>query len=297
MTKWVYINGDFVAEQQATVSVFDRGFLFADAVYEVIPAYQGQLFQPRQHIQRLWRSLSEIGIEFDDDYQQWLNYFQGILDKNGGGTQGVYLQVSRAGQCGQRSHSFNDLSQFSLVGFTLSLPSADKQPKATPYKVITAADIRWHRCDIKTTSLLANLLMLNQAQQQGADDAIIVRNGNVVEATSSNVFVVLEGQVYTPSLSEDLLAGVTREFVIGLLHQQSVPVLEQPIDAQLLNQADEIWLTSSTKEIQPVSHVDSKPVGAEFPGQLWRKVSCDYFEFKQRLYFDPKHLDQLQSAP
>jgi len=293
----VYINGDFVASEQATVSVFDRAFLFADAVYEVIPAYQGKLFQLKRHIARLHNSMHEIGMQFDHSVEFWGAIFQSILEKNGGGTQAIYLQVSRAGHFGQRSHSFNQLNDITLVGFPMPLPPADKKVTPSGMKVIVHHDIRWKRCDIKATSLLANLLMLNAAQQQGADDAIIIRNGNAVEATSSNLFMVRDSIVYTPPLSHDLLAGVTRDFIIQLLKDKNIAVVEKNISQEELFSADEIWLTSSTKEIAPVIEIGGQKVAKGKIGPIWETVAQAYFDFKQRLYFDPTLLDQLKSAP
>ncbi|NVJ65554.1 MAG: D-amino acid aminotransferase [Gammaproteobacteria bacterium] len=281
----IYLNGEWLDESQAKVSVFDRGFLFADAVYEVIPAYAGNYFRFAEHIERLNRSLAQIKMDYRLELDTWLTIADELLQKNGLKNAGLYLQVTR-GTYATRSHDLPQNLNPTVVALVSELPPVYAEDRADPQgvKAITADDIRWNRCDIKTTGLLANCLLLQQALESGADDTILVRKSKAIEATASNLFMVKNGQVITPPLGREILAGVTRDFVILLVRQLGFELIEREIQVVELAKADEIWLTSSNKEIRPVVELNHAKIGTGSVGEVWRQVNKSYQQLKYDLY-------------
>jgi D-alanine transaminase len=281
--EWVYLNDAFVKASDATISVFDRGFLFADAVYEVIPVYADQLFNPESHLERLKHSLQVTGIENIYSDEQWHQLFLSIHHKNHRENQAVYIHVSRGFHGLARTQKLTD-NLPTIIGFTIDVPAVNRELKSEGIKAVCVDDIRWKRCDVKTTSLVANIMMLNQAKAMGADEAIICQDEEVLEATSSNIFIVTKNIVYTPNLSTSLLSGITRDFVIKTLQTLGYEVVEAPILKQQLLAADEVWLTSSIREITRVDCIDQQKIGAGKKSQIWQPLAQAYIEFKQQLY-------------
>ncbi|WP_223670095.1 D-amino acid aminotransferase [Kangiella shandongensis] len=281
-----YLNGHYIELEQAKVPVLDRGFLFGDGVYEVIPVYAGNPFRLSSHINRLRKSLAAIYMSLPQSDEDWLNLCNTLIEHNHYENASVYLQVTR-GAYVERHHDFPELSEPTIFAMMSPLPPVQKSWQATDIKdfsVITAEDIRWQRCDIKAITLLANCMLRQQALESGADDTILVRNGEASEATSSNLFIVRDGVIITPPLSEHLLAGVTREFILSLAQQHGIPYEERPIPEHELLLADEVWLTSSTKEIRPVVRVNDVTIGNGEPGPVWRRMYEYYQVLKERLY-------------
>jgi D-alanine transaminase len=274
-----YLNGEFLPLQEAKVSVLDRGFLFGDGVYEVIPVYAGQLFRLEQHLVRLVNSLAAISLPFTDDLT---SIIKAIIMRNGSGNQSVYLQITR-GFAPMREHSFPlEIKPTVLIySVPLLIPSLDELSQGLT--AITLNDIRWQRCDVKAITLLANTLMRQQAKDAGADDAILLNAGYAIEGTASNLFMVKNNTIITPPLSNKILAGITREVVLELAIQEGIAYLEQDILETDLYQADEIWLTSSTKEIIPVLKINQNPVGNGKAGPVWQQMIQAYQNFKQSL--------------
>ncbi len=281
----IYLNGEWLEDSAAKVSVFDRGFLFADAIYEVIPAYAGNFFRFEEHIQRLNAGLQQIKMDYHLDVPEWQQIAQDLLARNELKNASLYLQVTR-GTYPTRSHDLPKSLTPTLIAFVSELPPVydHEKKQIESIRAITAEDIRWNRCDIKTTGLLANCLLLQQALESGADDTILVRKGKALEGTASNLFMVKNKQVITPPLGQTILAGVTREFVILLVKQLGMEMIERDIPEEELVNASEIWLTSSNKEIRPVVELNHVKIGTGIVGEVWEQVNQRYQELKFNLY-------------
>ncbi|MFC6330496.1 D-amino acid aminotransferase [Alloalcanivorax gelatiniphagus] len=283
----VYLNGDFVDADQARISPMDRGFLLGDGVYEVIPVFNGVPFRLDEHLQRLARSLREVRLNDPHDGAGWRRLCQELVARNGGGHLSLYLQITR-GVGATRDHGFPEPPVAPTVFMTTSPlavpePAADQPARTAGVAAITLDDIRWGRCDIKSVSLLANLLLRQQALDAGAAEAILIRQGQVTEGAASNVFLVRDGAIHTPPLSHHLLGGITRDLVIELCQEHGLPVRERPLQAAELADADEIWLSSSTRDVLPVTRLDGQPVGDGSPGDTWKTLANHYIGFKRHL--------------
>ncbi len=267
------MNGEFVAPEQAKIAALDRGFIFGDSVYEVIPAYGGRLFLLAAHLERLARSLEITRIRNPFSDTQWQVLLMELVERCGTHDQSVYLQVTRG--VAPRDHAFPDVEP---TVFCMSRPLG----QATPVQLqkglvaITTADIRWNYCHAKTTSLIANVMLRQQAVDAGADEALLLRDGWLTEGAASNVFVVNKGELLTPPAGEQLLHGITRERVLQLARGAGIIVAEQPVSESLLRNSDEICISSSTKAIMPVTRLDGAEVGSGQPGPVWRLLWAAY---------------------
>lgn len=273
----VYLNGEFMPLAEAKVSVLDRGFLFGDGIYEVIPVYGARLFRLPHHLQRLEQSLAAIGLANPLSLPQWQGLLEALVARNGGGDQSLYLQLTRG--VAERDHRFPANTPPTV--FAMSSPIAVTTEAPAPSRAITATDIRWQLCHIKAITLLPNILLRQQATDAGADEAIMVREGEVTEGTASNIFVVRDGLITTPPAGQWLLPGITRDLVVELCQRHHIPCQERRIEAATLHQADEIWLTSSTREIVPVIALNGQPIANGRPGPIWQRVSRHYQAYKQ----------------
>ena len=277
----VYLNGEFLPEQEAKVSVFDRGFLFGDSVYEVMPFYQGVGFRLQEHIDRLKHSLRAVRIK---DEQDWVAILEGLVAENGGGNLSVYLQVTR-GSAGKRSHAYDDSLEPTI--FACCAPIKDiwraGADDVVPLKAIVTEDLRWHRCDIKSTCLLPNILVLQQARDEGVQEALFSRDEKLTEGSACNLFLVKRGVLYTPKRSSDILGGITRELILELADKHGIQFQEIDIDYERLLSADEVWVSSSTRGIVPVLEVDGKQIGDGLQGPVWRKMFELFTDFQHRL--------------
>jgi D-alanine transaminase len=275
----VYLNGEFLPSEQAKVSVFDRGFIFGDGVYEVIPVFGGRLFRLPQHLERLEHSLTEIRLRNPHTPAEWTRVFTRLIEANGKIDQSIYLQITRG--VAPRDHAFP--SGVRPTTFAYAQPLAYPPPEQLERGVaaVTASDIRWHRCDIKAIALLANALLRQEAIDQGAAEAILLRDGCVSEGAASNIFVVRDGRAETPPKGPYILPGVTRDLALELMHAHGIPCAETVIHEDRLFTADEVWLTSSTKEVLPITRINRKPVGDGRPGPVHARVFALYREYKQ----------------
>lgn len=273
-----YLDGEFRQLEDIRISPLDRGFLFADGVYEVIPAYAGRLFRSDAHLDRLERSLAGVRIEDPLGRAGWNALLDGIVERNGGGCQAVYLQVTRG--AAPRDHAFPGSVAPTVFAMTRVL---DGDPKVPPLHAVTRPDIRWTRCDIKSVSLLPNVLMRQEAQDASASEAILIRDRQVTEGTATNVFVAQGNAVRTPPASPHILAGITRDLLIELMVAADIDCREESITEAELRAAREIWVTSSTKEVAPVVRLDGEPVGEGVPGPLWERIHGLFHDYKQRL--------------
>lgn len=275
-----FLNGVFLPLDQAHVSVMDRGFLFGDGVYEVIPVYGGKLFRLGAHLRRLQNSLDAIrlGNPLTDD--GWESMLERLVTLNEGRDQSVYLQVTR-GVAPRRDHAFPVDSRptvFAMCTPCLISREIDNEPGVS---AITLADIRWQHCNVKAITLLPNILLRQQAIDANTAEAILLKDGYAIEGAASNIFIVANGVLKTPPNSPALLPGVTRDLVLELAKANGIPYREEEIAIEELAGADEIWLTSSTREISPVVRLDDRPVGNGKPGALWYRMIRLYQNYKE----------------
>lgn len=278
----VYLNGVFLPIDQASVPVLDRGFLFGDGVYEVIPVYGGNLFRLEQHLQRLDHSLAGVRIDNPMSRALWRDTLEELVQRNGDGDQSLYFQVTR-GAAPKRDHAFpaNVLPTVFMMSTPLAPLPADMAQNGIA--AVTLADIRWQKCDIKAITLLPNVLLRQEAIDKGAAEAILLRDGLAVEGAASNLFIVKDGAIITPPKGPQLLPGITRDLILELAAAHQVPHRETDITEADLRTADEIWLTSSTKEIMPVTRLDGQAVSGGKPGPVWAKMIGLYQDYKRTL--------------
>ena len=271
----VYLNGEYLPLAEARIPVLDRGFLFGDGVYEVIPVFGGKPLRLDDHLLRLKRSLGEIRIPPPLTDAEWSSIFSRLI--TGTGDQYLYLQVTR-GAAPKRDHAIP--AGIAPTVFVMCSPIAPMP--ADGIKAITVEDIRWSRCDIKAITLLANVLLRQDAIDAGAAEAILIRDGKAQEGAASNVFIVSHGAIVTPPKGRTILPGITRDLVLELAREAGQTVEERQFDVEELHNASEIWMTSSIREILPVIELDGQPVSAGKPGPVWQTMNAAYQAFKQR---------------
>lgn len=289
----VYLNGRFMPLSEATVSVMDRGFLFGDGVYEVIPAYGGRPLRLAHHLARLDGSLAGVRLANPLSTTDWSGILAKLIEPFPK-TQdvSVYIQITR-GTAPKRDHAFSpggEPTVFAMATPIAPLPAAWLQEGVA---AITLDDPRWHLCHLKAITLLANVLLRQAAVDAGAVEAILVRNGQVTEGAASNLFVCLEGWLVTPPKSPLLLPGITRDLVLELAERYGIPWREETLSFEQLRSASEVWLTSSTREILPVTRLDGQPVGEGTPGPIWRRLWVLYQAYKDRLRQGDGEHDQV----
>lgn len=275
-----YLDGAFLPLAEAKLSPLDRGFLFGDGVYEVIPAYAGRLFHLPAHLERLQHSLDGIRLRNPLSDAQWTTLLHELVKQNGGGDQAVYLQVSRGADVG-RDHSFPAKAPATVFAMSSPLGGLPEELKTRGAKVITLQDIRWQRCDIKCTALLGNVLLRQQATDAGCHEGILIRDGHVTEGTASSLFVLLDGVLVTPPDGPELLPSITRDVVLQLAARVHLPVRRDRLSLGTLERAEEIWLASSTREVYAVTLIDGKPVRDGAPGVQWRRMYTLFQEHKR----------------
>lgn len=277
----VYLNGEFLPEKEAKVSVFDRGFLFGDSVYEVIPFYQGVGFRLDEHIGRLNHSLRAVRIQNDQD---WVGILEQLVSKNGGGNLSVYLQVTR-GSAGRRSHAYDDSLQPTVFACCSEIKDIWQAgvDDVVPLKAIVTEDLRWHRCDIKSTCLLPNILVLQQAKDEGVQEALFSRDEKLTEGSACNLFIVKRGVLYTPKRSSEILGGITRELILEQADKHGIQFQESDIDYDRLLSADEVWVSSSTRGIVPVIEIDGQQIGNGQKGPVWQKMFELFTDVQRKL--------------
>lgn len=287
----VYLNGRYLPQQEACVPVMDRGYLFGDGVYEVIPSYGGHLFRLDQHLARLEASLAAVDIPNPLRRDQWAAVLEELLRRHPWVDQGLYLQVTR-GVAGRRDHVYpqGDATLTpTVLAMTNPIPEPDPQLIAEGVSAVTLTDLRWGLCNVKATTLLANVLARQAASAQGAAEAILVREGEANEGAASNLFLVRDGTLVTPPKSAKLLPGITRDLVLEIALEAGIDAREAAIRVTDLAAADELWLTSSTKEVLAVTRLDGHPVGDGHPGPLYQRMRTLYQARKQALRSGAAH--------
>ena len=273
------LNGKFLPLEDACVPAMDRGFLFGDGIYEVIPVYGGKLFRLAHHLKRLENSLAGVRIGNPLSVQEWGAMLTELVSRNTGADQAVYLQVTR-GVSAKRDHAFPADIRPTLFAMSTPMATAVDIDAITGTTAITLPDIRWKHCNIKAITLLPNVLLRQQAVDAGAAEAILIKDGHVIEGAASNIFTVTGGMLHTPPNSPALLPGITRDLILELAARHSVPFREADISTAELFAADEVWLTSSTREISPVTRLDDTVISTGKPGPLWRHMISLYQDYK-----------------
>lgn len=283
MMSTVYLNGDYMPMEEARISPMDRGFLFGDGIYEVIPSYDGRLVGFTPHMERMQEGLDAIEIKLRVDHAAWRNIAEQLIERNGGGNLGIYFHVSRGADT-KRHHAYPENITPTLYAVAFEIPPAPRPEKSatSPYTVSTAEDLRWRRCNIKSTALLGNVMHYQHGHSRGHSETILYnQKGEITEAAACNVFVVKNGIVATPLLDHQKLPGITRLMVLEILRRDgSIPVQERVLKLSELEDADEVWITSSSKEIAPVTEIDGKPVADGEIGDLWLAAQRLYTEHK-----------------
>ncbi len=281
-----YLNGAYLPLAEARISPLDRGFLYADGAYEVMPVYAGRPFRFAEHCARLTRSLAELRMDDPMSGREWRDVIARLIERNGGGDQYVYWQVTRGAEWG-RNHAPLPLVQRTVFAFCAPLPVAPREVLERGLACITAEDTRWARCDVKSVALLANVLLRQLSVDAGASETILLRGGQLTEASAAAVHVVVKGEVRTPPRTERILPGTTRSVLeeladrVGLRHR-SVRVTETE-----LRGAEEVWLSAATRELVPVTRLDGQPVGTGVPGPLWSRLYAELQRYKQELAGQP----------
>lgn len=278
-----YLNGDYLPLCDAKISVLDRGYLFGDAVYEVVPAFDGKSINAFEHFARLEKSCNAVKISVPLDFNKLSEIFDKLLKANDAvvGDSLIYLQISR-GVAASRSLSYADNLQPTVFVCLIATQPKTIAEISVGKTAVTLEDIRWKYCNIKSVSMLSAVLLYQQVCEAGCDEAIIIREGHVTEGIASNIFVAVdESMVVTPPVSNEILSGVTRSVVINLMKANGISVKEEQIPEAKLNSATEILVTSSVIGVHPVVKLNHQPVGDGKPGPIWKKIIELYFNYKQ----------------
>jgi D-alanine transaminase len=280
----VFLNGQYMPISQAKISPMDRGFLFGDGIYEVVPSYNGKLVGFGLHIQRMQDGLNAIGIKLNKSIDDWRDIAQSLIEQNGKGNLGLYFHVSRGADI-KRFHAYPDDIEATVFAYAFEIPEATVADKSLvkQFKVASTQDLRWKRCQIKSTSLLGNVMHFQQGHEAGVHETILYNQHNeLTEASACNVFIVKNEVVITPPLDNQLLPGITRHMLLDILRKDgTLQVEERVISMNEVRAADELWITSSSKDIAPVVELDGKPVGNGKVGDIW--------QLAQTLYSANKH--------
>lgn len=281
-----YLDGRYLPIREARISPLDRGFLFGDGAYEVMPVYGGRPFRLQAHCERLSRSLAELRMGDPLSRAEWRQLFATLLERNAAGERYLYWQVSRGADSG-RNHAPLPEIRRTVFAFCAALPVTPAVVLTDGLACVTAADTRWDRCDIKSTALLANVLLRQVAVDAGAAETILLRDGMLTDASASAVHVVIGGELRTPPNSRRILPSTTRTVVEELASRAGVPWRAAPVSEAELRGADEIWLSAATREVQPVTRLDGRPVGRGVPGALWQRVHRAFQDWKRELQGQP----------
>ena len=266
----VYLNGRFLPLEDAKISVLDRGFIYGDGVYELIPVYHRQPYRLRQHLARLQRSLDGIRMVNPHTDTEWESIIRELVARTPFDDQGLYLQVTRG--VAKRDHSFplDVVPTVFMMSNPLSLPTAEQVERGVA--VVTAIDERWLHCDLKTISLVGNVLARQRATDAGAAETVLFRNGFLTEASASNVLIVRDGVILAPPKDNQILPGITYDAALELARGGGLALEVRPISRDEALAADEMWLSSSTKEVLAVTSVDGKSFAGGSPGPVFRKI-------------------------
>jgi D-alanine transaminase len=279
----VYLNGSYLNQKEAAVSVADRGFVFGDGVYEVTRVVNGTFFMEEAHLERLDEGLRGLKIELSEEMRNQIPVISRELLKRNGHTEGeatVYLQVTR-GAAFPRTHTFPEPAVEPTVYLSTGIFTPHTELHEKGVEVITQSDVRWSRCNLKTVNLLPNTLAKQAAREAGVNSAIMIRDGVVTESPNANVFAAKDGVLYTFPASNYILNGITRRVVLDIADQLGIQVVQEPVRADDLYDVDELFFTGTTTDVQPIIAADGKTIGAGKPGPIVQKIQKEY---RSRLY-------------
>ena len=277
----VFLNGKLLPAEQATVSVLDRGFIFGDGVYELVPVYSRVPFRLDEHLARLERSLGETKIRNPYARAEWRSHIYKLIDAQAFDDQSVYFQVTRG--VAKRDHAFP--KDAAPTVFMMSNPLVNPLPAQVENgaAAVSAPDNRWFRCDIKSISLIGNVLLRQVSAEAGAAETILFRDGKLTEASASNVFIVKRGVIHSPPKTNLILPGITYDVIAELARANGLSLEFRDITEAEVRAADEIWVSSSSKEVLAIVELDDKRVGDGRPGPVFRRMHQLYQEFKQKV--------------
>ena len=281
MSDTAYLNGEFLPLAEARIPVLDRGFIFGDGVYEVIPVYSRRPFRLPEHLRRLQRSLDAIRLGNPMTDSDWTRLVNDLVARHAGEDQSVYLQVTRG--VAKRDHAFPSATKPTVFMMSSPLVTPPREQVEQGVPCITATDYRWLKCDVKSVSLLANCLLRQLAAEAGAVEVVLFRDGCLTEASASNVFVVRNGKLLGPPKNHLILPGITYDVVLELAAAKGIAVELRAIPEQEVRSADELWVTSSSKEVLAVATLDGKAVGGGGPGPVFRTLYQAFQEFKRKV--------------
>jgi len=279
----IYLNGEYMPIAEAKVSVLDRGFIFGDGVYEVIPVYSRKAFRLMEHLLRLQHSLDGIRLQNPHSDDEWANIFNELIARNSGEDQYLYLHITRG--VAKRDHAFpNPPVKPTVFMMSSPLPTPPAALLQSGVGAVTAQDNRWLRCDIKSISLLPNVLLRQMAIDAGCAETILIRdNSFMTEGAASNIFVVKNGKLLAPPKDHLMLPGITYDVVLEIASANGIPHEVRKIDVTEVHAADELLLTSSTKEVLAITQLDNKPVGTGKPGPMFARLHSLYQDFKRNV--------------
>ena len=281
MAQTVYLNGKFLPIEEAAVPVLDRGFIFGDGVYEMIPVYSRHAFRLQEHIRRLEQSLAALRIENPHAAHEWEALLLALIEKNAGEDQSLYLQVTRGPA--PRDHAFPQTSVPTVFMMSNPLIVSTREQYEHGIAAISTPDIRWDRCDIKAISLLPNVLMRQMAVDAGAVEAVMFRDGILTEGAASNILAVEAGVILAPPKDQHMLPGITYDLILELAEAHAIPVEIGYFEEARIRAADELWITSSTKEVLAIVTLDGQPIGNGQPGPMFRRMYQLYQDYKNQV--------------
>ena len=277
-----YLNGDWLELSEARVSPMDRGFLFGDGAYEVLPAYSGKLFRLDEHLRRLEQTLSNMGLPNPKSRDEWRQVVRGVVERNPWSDQSIYLQVTR-GVAEVRTHAYPAEVTPTVFLMSEAMVVPTDEMRAAGVSAVSSADFRWLRCDLKTVSLLANCMLKQLAAEKGCMETVLFRDGFLTEGAASSIFVVLDGVLHVPPKSHLMLPGITYDVMLELARDRGMPYQVREVLEEDVRSADELWMTSSTKEVLPITRLDDRPVGKGKPGPMAEQMIEWYQDYKNQV--------------
>ena len=277
----VFLNGKFMPLEEATVPVLDRGFIFGDGIYELVPVYSRAPFRLEGHLERMERSLSEVKIANPYSRAEWTRIIEQMIEKQPFDDQGVYWQITRG--VAKRDHAFPKGVKPTVFMMSNPLVNPSREVVENGAKAVSAQDFRWHRCDLKTISLIGNCMLRQLSAEEGAVETLLFRDGKLTEASASNAYIVNSGVIATPPKDNLILPGITLDVVFDIVKRGNLPMEVREISEAEVFGADEVWVTSSSKEIVAVVDLDGKKIGTGKPGPVFRKAWQLYQDFKSEV--------------
>ena len=277
----IYLNGEFMPIEQARIPVLDRGFIFGDGVYEVIPVYSRHPFRLVEHLRRLQDSLNSIKLVNPHEDQTWMRLIKRLVELNDPQDQSLYMHITRGPA--KRDHAFPQVINPTVFLMSNPLTTPPLQQVREGVCAITAVDNRWLRCDIKAIALLPNVLLRQEAVEAGCVEAVLLRDGFMTEGAASNIFVVADGVMLAPPKNHRMLPGITYDVVLELARTNGIRHEIREIPESELRGAQEVWLTSSTKEVLAITRLDDTPVGNGKPGPIFARLYALYQDYKNQV--------------